>query len=250
VDFRQTYDSVKREALWKHLEIFGIPAKLRALIQICIETARCKVRFGQIHSEEFKTTVELKQDDALSHILFNITLEVVARSIHNKYKEIDVGKSVSILTYADDIVILGETEDDIKLATEELIRSTKTIRFEINENKTKYRCVTRKQPQIHQTRIIQIGEYTFEIVHSFKYLGTELNNQNNNHEEIKKRILVGNKCLNALSKCLRSKLLSKKSKMGLYKVIARPIIMYACETWPTTLEDEKKLAIVERKFLR
>jgi len=38
--------------------------------------------------------------------------------------------------------------------------------------------------------------------------------------------------------------------MRLYKVIAIPIITYACETWPTTLEDERKLAIVERKFLR
>jgi len=38
--------------------------------------------------------------------------------------------------------------------------------------------------------------------------------------------------------------------MRLYKVIGRPIITYAYETWPTTLEDERKLAIVERKFLR
>lgn len=50
-------------------------------------------------------------------------MNVVARSIHSKYKGIDVGKSISILAYVDDIVVLGETEDDIKTATEELIRS-------------------------------------------------------------------------------------------------------------------------------
>lgn len=49
----------------------------------------------------------------LSPILFNIALEVVARNIHTKYKGIHIGKSVSILAYADDIVVLGETEDDI-----------------------------------------------------------------------------------------------------------------------------------------
>jgi len=70
VDFKQAYDSVKRETLWKHLELFDTPAKLRAIIRMCIETARCKVRFRQIHSEEFKTTVGLKQGDALSLILF------------------------------------------------------------------------------------------------------------------------------------------------------------------------------------
>jgi len=33
-------------------------------------------------------------------------------------------------------------------------------------------------------------------------------------------------------------------------VLARPVIMYACETWPTTQGDENRLAIMERKFLR
>lgn len=80
VDFRQAYDSVNKETLWKHLELFGIPAKLRAIIRMCIETARCKIRFGQTQSEEFKTKVGLKQCDSLSPILFNITLEVVVQT--------------------------------------------------------------------------------------------------------------------------------------------------------------------------
>ncbi|KAF0772634.1 Uncharacterized protein FWK35_00001637 [Aphis craccivora] len=33
-------------------------------------------------------------------------------------------------------------------------------------------------------------------------------------------------------------------------ILARPVIMYACETWPTTQGDENRLAIMERKFLR
>ncbi|XP_050544329.1 uncharacterized protein LOC126907248 [Daktulosphaira vitifoliae] len=47
---KEAHDSVKREALWKHLELFDIPAKLRAIIRMCIETARCKGRFGQTRS--------------------------------------------------------------------------------------------------------------------------------------------------------------------------------------------------------
>jgi len=38
--------------------------------------------------------------------------------------------------------------------------------------------------------------------------------------------------------------------MKLYKVIARPILTYVCKTWPTTLENERKLAIEEKRFLR
>ena len=38
--------------------------------------------------------------------------------------------------------------------------------------------------------------------------------------------------------------------MRLYKVLVRPVILYACETWPTSKEDERRLAVLERKFLR
>jgi len=115
VDFRQAYDSVKREALWEHLKLFGI--------RMCIQTTKCKD--SNKHTLRSLKPVRLKQGEALSPILFIILLEVVARSIHNTYKGIDIGKSISILAYADDIVVVGETEDDIKLTTEELIRSAK-----------------------------------------------------------------------------------------------------------------------------
>jgi hypothetical protein len=59
-----------------------------------IKTARCIVRFEHAHSEEFKTTTGLNQGSAFTPILFNITLEVVTRSIYNKYKGIVVGKYV------------------------------------------------------------------------------------------------------------------------------------------------------------
>jgi len=36
----------------------------------------------------------------------------------------------------------------------------------------------------------------------------------------------------------------------MYKVLVRPIALYACEVWPSTKTDEKKLAIFERKILR
>lgn len=39
-------------------------------------------------------------------------------------------------------------------------------------------------------------------------------------------------------------------KERLYKVLVQLIILYACEIWLTAKEDEKKLTIIERKFIR
>jgi hypothetical protein len=46
------------------------------------------------------------------------------------------------------------------------------------------------------------------------------------------------------------KRLSKKSKVILYKVLIKPVALYASSTWATTKADEKKLEVFERKILR
>lgn len=49
----------------------------------------------------------------------------------------------------------------------------------------------------------------------------------------------------------KSKVLSRKSKITLYKALVRPVVaLYACNAWATTKSDELKLAIFERKILR
>lgn len=234
IDFKQAYDSVQRTEIWRSLKLLGVPSKLISMIRVSTEGSRCAVKFGHEKSEEFQTTTGLKQGDALSPILFNIVLEMAIREVQEEYLGINCGQNLPLLAYADDVVILGESEQDIKKATELLIRSANKRGLNINDTKTKYMRIGRNKDQRRNAAGIQVGEYMFEEVDDFKYLGTNLSSTNDNHEEIKKRMTSGNKCFYALSGLLGSKLLSKKSKERLYMVLARPVIMYACETWPTT----------------
>jgi hypothetical protein len=38
--------------------------------------------------------------------------------------------------------------------------------------------------------------------------------------------------------------------MGIYKTIILPVILYGCETWPLTLNEEHRLRVFENKVLR
>jgi hypothetical protein len=51
-------------------------------------------------------------------------------------------------------------------------------------------------------------------------------------------------------KMFQSKLLSRKSKLKLYRTLIRPIVMYASETWVLKENSMQKLMIFERKILR
>jgi len=93
-------------------------------------------------------------------------------------------------------------------------------------------------------------DMTFEKVSNFKYLGVDVNESANSHEEINRRIIAGNKCYFSMTPLFKSKLLSRKTKIRLYKTLVRPIVLYACGAWASTKTDEKKLMIFERKILR
>ena len=60
IDFKKTYDSVKREALYNILIEFGIP-----LIKMCLNETFSRVRVGKNFSDMFPIRNGLKQGDAL-----------------------------------------------------------------------------------------------------------------------------------------------------------------------------------------
>lgn len=73
----------------------------------------------------------------MSPIIFNLALEKVIREIPVNHEMELNGKNV-MLEYADDILILGDAEDDVMKVTEELIKFSHKMNLAINENKTKY----------------------------------------------------------------------------------------------------------------
>uniref|UniRef100_A0A2S2PQV7 Uncharacterized transposon-derived protein F52C9.6 n=1 Tax=Schizaphis graminum TaxID=13262 RepID=A0A2S2PQV7_SCHGA len=153
----------------------------------------------------------------------------------------------TILAYADDIVLLGNTREEISHSLSKLIEASKNMGLCINEEKSKLMILSRRK--VDQSNL-KVGSMNFEKVDDFKYLGVKINNSNNMHKEIKERISNGNRCYFSINKLLRSKLLSRKSKTTLYTSYLRPVVTYGCETWSTTKDNNKKLAIWERKILR
>ena len=49
---------------------------------------------------------------------------------------------------------------------------------------------------------------------------------------------------------LRSKAVSRTTKIRMYKTVIRPVVLYGSEAWCLTANDEKNLRIWERKVLR
>jgi hypothetical protein len=85
----------------------------------------------------------------------------------------------------------------------------------INEQKTKYLRCTKKNYAMDN---ININSMHFEQVKSFKCLGSIVNGNNSIEEEIKERIILGNKTFYANQALFKSKLLSKKTAKNILDI--------------------------------
>lgn len=118
----------------------------------------------------------------------------------------------------------------------------------INEDKTKFMEIP-SSTAIYNIPFC-INGHAFERVNEFKYLGTIINDQNKLRAEINTRIKSANKCFFALKKQFRSKFISRKTKLRVYKTLILPVLLYGSETWTLNLDIQRSLETFERKILR
>jgi hypothetical protein len=87
-----------------------------------------------------------------------------------------------------------------------------------------------RHQNVGQNLEIKIANRLFENVSQFKKLRATVTNQNLIQEEIKRRLNSGNACYHSVQSLLSPRLLSKNLKIGIYKTIIMPVVLYGCET--------------------
>ena len=94
-----------------------------------------------------------------------------------------------------------------KMQLYRLIYYSKSALQLLNENKTKYMTCTRKR---YRENKLEIDNMSFESVQSFKYLGSTVNQNNKIEEEIKERIIAGNRAFYANQKMFQKQIIIKE----------------------------------------
>ena len=81
-------------------------------------------------------------------------------------------------------------------------------------------------------------------------MGTLINNDNSVEKEIQRRILAGNGTYFAAISLCRGRLLSRATKIILYKTLIRPVVLHGAEAWTLMKKRKQALLIFERKIFR
>jgi len=145
-----------------------------------MENSTYYVKTGTIMTDGFKVGTGLKQGDRLPPNLFNIALEYVIRQL-SVHTTTTFHRSVQLIGYADDINITGRTKRVISDVYGELKERAKEVGLIINVDKTKAMVQNRR---LGKGETLTVEDHKIKVVRRFKYLGTVINDSNDETEEI------------------------------------------------------------------
>ena len=178
VDYTKAFDSVWREALWYKLINNGIQGKILNVVTNLYAQVKSCVFLNGKKSDFFISARGVRQGENLSPLLFSLFVNDIEDEFlkqNCKYINLDDDRldnfiKLLILMYADDTIILADTDKNLQLALKALQSYCDTWKLEINCSKTKITIFSRGK--------IDPSKYTFtynnkniEIVDNYKYLG-------------------------------------------------------------------------------
>jgi len=249
IDFSKAFDKVWHKALWTKLRARGIQGGTYNLIRNIYSRMESRVRLDCGMTRTFVQNMGVRQGDAMSPQLFNIYIDdldgILEVDLEGEETGIEVGNDtrLRLLKYADDIVIIAKTQDELQEQLSRLHAFCKRWRLEVNSDKTQVMAIRRRRSELACKRRQAAGEPMDELAETklyfgetllkhateYKYLGVKFNAWGTwtNHEEYVLRKV--NARVDAMKKWLQHATLPMQAKKSLWQQGVLPIIFYGIE---------------------
>ena len=261
VDYRKAFDLIDRTALWSKLLSKNINGRIFNIIRNIYAQAKSCVKSGSKISGFFACKVGVRQGDNLSPLLFSLYLSDFQDFLARHYNglnilsneiaeilsndEIDMYLRLYVLLYADDTIILAETEDELQKALIALEEYCSIWHLQVNLDKTKIIIFSRVMIRKHMT--FKFGGKIVEVVPEYIYLGVTMGYNNRFTKAIEKQQSLARKAFFAMISRVENLQLPLDLQLELYNKLVLPVLLYGCEIWGH--DNLEKMESLHRKFL-
>lgn len=232
VDFRKAYDAISRDLLWHKLQCYGLTGKIMTALQDIYASVISAVKVNGQVGDWFEVGSGVKQGCLNSSFLFNMYLNDLIYDINDLNLGVRVGdKKISLLCYADDIVLVAEKEKDLQVMLDRLDSWCSVWKMSINADKTKVmHCRPRCVP-VTKFRF-KCGNKDIDTTSSYKYLGLTLDQFLDYKVTAKAVAKAAHRALGVLiAKDKASGGMPYQVFTSLYDTLVQPIISYGASVW-------------------
>ena len=250
IDLEKAYDKVWREDLWKTLGKYGVSGRLLKAVKSLYEKSEAMVKVEGELTESFEMRQGVRQGCPLSPWLFNVFLDGVAREARAQFKGgvcLD-NCTMQLLMFADDTVLLAQTEEDLQHNVNKFSEAVKRHRLVINTEKTTTMVFSRQQEVDCK---VEIEGQILTNVRKQTYLGVILSENGSLECEVENRIGAALSAAGAVkSQVWESCELSRSAKMVVYNAMIVPTLTYGAESWVLKEREKQRVQAVEMRVLR
>ncbi len=232
------------------LTVYGVGGQLLEGIKSFYENASASVLVNGELSESYNVEVGVRQGCIVSPWLFNIYMDGCIREMKARVRDLGtrlnvrgVEQPLVVGLYADDKVLLAESERMLQRIVDEFERVCKRSKLKVNAGKSKIMVFGRAREQTIDLakpyRVVSeailgckiwLGKERMEEVKEFKYLGTILCKHGSMEGEIREKAVKGRQVMGALEKVMKGRNVSMAVKKGLRNSVILPTLSYASET--------------------
>jgi hypothetical protein len=250
VDYKKAFDLVNRARLTRKLQIMGLPVQLCRVIFDLLAGLRLRVRANDALSPEFPSFNGVPQGDSLSPLLYTLyTADLPATLSH---RGVQLGQNdivIKYLLYADDLVLLSHSRDDLQSSINALERYADQNELTVNIAKTK--CMVFHRGFCPPFTCYYKGS-AIETCKQFTYLGVVLTTQLSAGQHARQIISKCNQRIGYLFVKLPLKDIPLSVLIDIFNTYVLPIVQYALPLWFPKLSKEgrRSLNSMFTKFLK
>ncbi len=175
IDMQKAFDWVNRDLLFYKLLLNNIDGNVYKCIKALYNNPTGCVRLNDYSTDWFDIDSGVRQGDSLSPTLFGIFINDLAQDVNQLGLGIEVdGQNISILLYADDIVVFAKSEEELQRILDCISNWCSKWRLRINEGKSNIVHFRNRRKQ-RTSNNFQLCGKELNIVDKYKYLGIIMN---------------------------------------------------------------------------
>ena len=221
----------------------------KSIKTLLTNTLSCIELNGSLRSEWFENVCGVRQGDCLSPTLFSLYINDLAIHLKEYGPTLDLnGVHINSLLYADDLVIMAETEEQLQNLLNLVFNWCSTWRLKVNTDKTNivhFRPTRQQKTNFN----FKYGEHIINMASEYKYLGIIVDEHLKFDSCISALASAAGRALGAIiSKFKELKNVAYHTYTKLYNSGVTPILEYSCAVWPCAKANE--IDVIQNRAMR